>query len=130
MGLWQNILWKNVGSFAMEKRESLMEMNVFLWHLRRNLYRSLWMNCLNGWRNQGIVFIHWLWAVYFIMSLSLFIHLLMVMEEWQDYGTLRFCLNGNLYLSIFQSKARLKNFRMNIMMRLPDVMFRENLPFL
>ena len=66
----------------------------------------------------------------FIMSLSLFIHLLMVMEEWQDYGTLRFCLNGNLYLSIFQSKARLKNFRMNIMMRLPDVMFRENLPFL
>ena len=36
------------GSCAMEKRESLMEMNVFLWHLRRNLYRSLWMNCLNG----------------------------------------------------------------------------------
>ena len=48
----------------------------------------------------------------------------------EDYGTLRFCLNGNLYLSIFQSKVGLKNFRMNIMMRLPDVMFQENLPFL
>ena len=52
------------------------------------------------------------------------------LKEWQDYGTLRFCLNGNLYLSIFQSKVGLKNFRMNIMMRLPDVMFQENLPFL
>ena len=49
----------------------------------------------------------------------------MVTEEWQDYGTLRFCLNGNLYLSIFQSKARLKNFRMNIMMQLPDVMYKN-----
>lgn len=28
--------------------EFLMEMNAFLWHLRRNLYRSLWMNRLNG----------------------------------------------------------------------------------
>lgn len=53
----------------------------------------------------------------------------MVTEEWQDYGTLLFCLNGNMYLSLFQSKVRLKNFRMNIMMRLPDVMFQENLPF-
>lgn len=25
-------MWKNVGSFAMEKREFLMEMNAFLWH--------------------------------------------------------------------------------------------------
>ena len=45
------------------------------------------------------------------MSLSLFIHLLMVTEEWQDYGTLRFQLNGTLYLSLFQSKVGLKNFR-------------------
>lgn len=54
----------------------------------------------------------------------------MVTEEWQDYGTLLFCLNGNMYLSLFQSKVRLKNFRMNIMMQLSDVMFQENLPFL
>jgi len=40
------------------------------------------------------------------------------------------CLNGNMYLSLFQSKVRLKNFRMNIMMQLSDVMFQENLPFL
>ena len=59
-----------------------------------------------------------------------FIHLLMVMAEWRDYGIQRFYLNGIQYLSISLLRVRLKNFRMNIMMRLPDVMFQENLPFL
>ena len=46
-GIMTKYLVEECGEFR-HGEEGVFKMNVFLWHLRRNLYRSLWMNCLNG----------------------------------------------------------------------------------
>ena len=57
----------------------------------------------------------------FIMNLSLSIHFLTVMAEWQDCGILLFFLNGNRSLNTFRLRAKLRIFKTNIMMQLPSV---------
>ena len=54
------------------------------------------------------------------MNLSLFARFLMATAGWQDYGILPFFPDGNRCLNTFRLRARLKNSRKNITMRLPD----------
>ena len=86
-GIMTKYLVKNVGSFIMEKRSFLMEVNVFLSELSGAICTLQLMDELFEWMKKSRNSVHPLImsSVFHYERLSLFIHLLMVTEEWQDF---------------------------------------------